>query len=342
MTVAFFRKRPLRRHLSLRRRHLGLNSKLIAELKSLTEIAIDIAEVYNTVKGNADKTKANKLFYCLLAVVDAIDKIESVPVQLNLPLPKVVVQHRKRFIDDFDDSEILLYFRFNSKEQLHRLMAGFILPDILKSSSGHVYYTETMLLVTLYRFHRPTTLNDMCFSHVFGFDYNDVGKIVNTFVRYLIPRWSYLVEDNRDYWTPYLSKFSEDIRQKLSSMGCEFVEGTFRVFGFIDNTIISTTRPGGGAKHPGPGSRRHSKIIQQSFYNGWKKSHGIKYQTVDLPNGMHYQVWGPVSCRHNDNYCLYHSEILRQIEESQNNQLKKYVIYGDSAYHPEEYILVVP
>jgi hypothetical protein len=126
------------------------------------------------------------------------------------------------------------------------------------------------------------------------------------------------------------------IHAKLASFGCLFPlphePSGFRVFGFIDNTIIATSRPGTGPVESGPGSRRKNTLIQRSFYNGWKKCHGIKFQTIDLPNGMNGYISGPFSCRRNDLYTLNVSLTNEKFEELQNDQMIQYKAYGDSAY----------
>ena len=64
---------------------------------------------------------------------------------------------------------------------------------------------------------------------------------------------------------------------------CDFEVDNFRVFGFIDNTIFSTCRPGGGPRRDG---HRNDPNLKRAFYNGWKKNRGCKIQKVDLPNGI--------------------------------------------------------
>lgn len=61
---------------------------------------------------------------------------------------------------------------------------------------------------------------------------------------------------------------------------------------------------------------------------------GIKIQLCTLPNGMIGDFYGPVFCRHNDNYCLNGSELNKRITDIQNNKFNPiFKIYGDSAYH---------
>lgn len=117
---------------------------------------------------------------------------------------------------------------------------------------------------------------------------------------------------------------------KANSLGGNFLpsddQNGFNVFGFIDNTTIETCRPGGGPAAPGVDAPRYEYLIQRA------KHHGLKFQSVVLPNGMDYHVYGPVSLRHNDLYTLGHSEILSSIKDIQLGENLQYVIYGDSAY----------
>ena len=91
-------------------------------------------------------------------------------------------------------------------------------------------------------------------------------------------------------------------------------------------------RPGGGPITCGVQAERVPKLVQQAWWTGWKKLHGLKMQTVFLPNGMDFEVWGPVSCQHNDNYTLAMSNILDELANCQEGNTLKYAIFGDSAY----------
>ena len=50
-------------------------------------------------------------------------------------------------------------------------------------------------------------------------------------------------------------------------------------FGFIDGTVRSLCRPD-----------QNQRIV----YNGHKRVHGLKYQSVALPNGMIANMYGPI------------------------------------------------
>jgi hypothetical protein len=94
----------------------------------------------------------------------------------------------------------------------------------------------------------------------------------------------------------------------------------------------ATCRPKGGPSRDGTNAPRNDPRIQEAWYNGWKKLHGMKWQTVDIPNGMVYHAWGAISVRHNDLYSLRHSNINDQIAAAQLGHALQFYTYGDSAY----------
>lgn len=58
----------------------------------------------------------------------------------------------------------------------------------------------------------------------------------------------------------------------------------------------------------------------------------MKYQTVDLPNGMNMHVWGPISVRHNDLTSLHEPHLNDLLVQLQLGQGYQWVLHGDSAY----------
>ena len=78
--------------------------------------------------------------------------------------------------------------------------------------------------------------------------------------------------------------------------------------------------------------------VQEAWWNGWRKLHGMKWQTVILANGMDAHVFGPLPCRRNDLFSLRESNILELMADVQINEPIKYKIFGDSAYYNNEYI----
>ena len=48
--------------------------------------------------------------------------------------------------------------------------------------------------------------------------------------------------------------------------------------------------------------------------------------TVYMPNGMGFEVWSPVAVRHNNNYTLAWSTILKKLHDCQLMNLINYIL----------------
>lgn len=249
---------------------------------------------------------------------------------LNNPLP--VINRKYLTIDQLDDDIISEYFRFKSKSDIHRLFNGFQF-QMQYSYGSHKYSGHEVLLVGLYRLHSPNTTGDYVYRNMFGLYYQRVSECFLLFLKHMCEHWSYLLFDNMNYWKDKIPTFAEVIRKKLLQQSeCYFPPNDFCIFGFIDNTMNRTCRPGGGPASDGVNAPRNDPELQRAWYNGWKKLHGLKYQTIDLPNGMNFNVYGPVSVRHNDLYTLYKSDIDTKLSNLMHDFDNKYCVYGDSAY----------
>ena len=54
---------------------------------------------------------------------------------------------------------------------------------------------------------------------------------------------------------------------------------------------------------------------------------------------MDFDVYGPVSARHNDNYTLSNSDVEARLAYVQRNEPLKFKILGDSAYSDDDYLV---
>jgi len=76
-------------------------------------------------------------------------------------------------------------------------------------------------------------------------------------------------------------------------------------FGSIDCTDWRTCRIGAGPVGYWRGASRRigDHRLQRAFYSGYFRAHGLKYQSVLLPNWLWGSVWG-AAMSHNDNGIL--------------------------------------
>ena len=151
---------------------------------------------------------------------------------------------------------------------------------------------------------------------------------------YIRTTFGYLISNNWDFWKGDMEEFTESIRKKMyekSDGAIDYPPGSYLVFGFIYDTTIRTCRPGGGPAEEGENAERYSMLLQEAFYSGYKKHHGIKFQTVELPNGMCADLFGPKSYRQSDVDLLTASGLIHALFELTRDG-KQYSIYGDGVF----------
>lgn len=339
-------KSQSRRDISLPKRDLFAISALERnKLKNIEDcfkscaLALKLLQIYDD--GSHDEIQS-RLKKVLLRLYDESFTLRAVEVP-------IVESHRRkvrsRTIEDFRylltsrTESFSSKFRFTSPEQLHALVTGFKLPPIIRVK-GYKFSNEEVLMIALMRLSYPHRWEDVQ-QYFPGRDRQALQKAFYWFLDFMVENWAYLVTNNTEYWNEELPDFAEAIRMKFQRLPNESFRqyfppagerNGFSVFGFIDNTILPICRPGGGPIRGGEQSMRNPTLLQRAFYTGWKKRHAIKFQTVDLPNGMNYDVWGASSARHNDCYTLSKSGILDRLCFEQRIWPVKFKMLGDSAY----------
>ena len=94
--------------------------------------------------------------------------------------------------------------------------------------------------------------------------------------------------------------------------------------GFIDGTFRSCCRPGEG---------------QRLLYSGYKKKHGVKFQSIVGPNGMILELFGAVPGKDGDAYMLRRSGLLGRMATLCTTLGVALYVYGDPAYPMSQYLL---
>ena len=181
---------------------------------------------------------------------------------------------------------------------------------------------ETALLIYLHRM-----ANADCYAHqllLFGGNLNYLSQAFHVVSKHIHTNFSHVLTDlNR--WAPLIPAFADKIHKKTSQL---YPHTYQNVFGFVDGKLFATARP---------------IRDQREFYNGHKKDHGIKEQSVSLPNGMIAHWWGPIPGRRHDKYLLGQSKLVADIKAMNvhmgNPHPPLWAIYGDPAYPLQDAIM---
>ena len=165
-------------------------------------------------------------------------------------------------LDEMDDSECLAEFRFH-KNDVPVLLEAFQLPQSFTCHQGTICDGIEALCITLRRFAYPCRYSDLIPR--FGRPVPELSMISNLVMETIYQEHNHRLTqwNNRLLNAPLLESYARAIASKESPLP--------NCFGFIDGTVRPICRP-----------EQNQRIV----YNRHKRVHGLKYQSVVLPNGM--------------------------------------------------------
>jgi hypothetical protein len=181
----------------------------------------------------------------------------------------------------------------------------------IRCTNGYSAPFETMLLVYLYRLHRPVRLRpDM--EREFSIRKSKLSVMIDTFSRALYELAVQYLQDPA-IWHHRMAHYAERIHTKTGGV-------IDNIWGFIDATIRRTCRP---------------VYFQDVVYQKYIKGHGLKFQSIVTPDGFVACLHGPFPARRHDAMILRWSGILNVLRGLMPADLTGgpvYALYGDLAY----------
>ncbi|XP_028418307.1 uncharacterized protein LOC114543582 [Dendronephthya gigantea] len=166
------------------------------------------------------------------------------------------------------------------------------------------------LCVLMKRFAYPCRYGDMI--TLFGRPVPEICMITNHVLNYIYETHHHrITEWNNGLLSPdLLEVYATSIHQKGAPLQ--------NCFGFIDGTVRPICRP-----------RQNQRLV----YNGHKKVHSLKFQSVVVPNGMIANLYGPVEGKRHDAGMLAESGLLQTLEaQAFSTRGDPMCLYGDPAY----------
>ena len=212
-------------------------------------------------------------------------------------------------LDDLDDAEAWTNLRF-LKNDVYRLKEAFRIPDTVKTYNRLSVDGIEALCIFLKRFSYPCRYSD--FIPCFGRPVPDYCIISNLIMEHIFERFKHLLSDmNLPFLAPnYLEDYCCAVYNKGAALD--------NCFGFVDGTVRPICRPG-----------KDQRIV----YNGHKKVHSLKFQSVVLPNGLIANMYGPVEGKRHDCSMLRMSNLLTKLQlQAYDTNGRALCIYGDPAY----------
>ena len=173
-------------------------------------------------------------------------------------------------LEDTDAVEYNVNFRFK-KNEIPVLARAMDIPEKFTCPQGTICEGIEGLCILLRRFCYPCRYSDLV--PMFGRPVPELCMISNEVLDFIyerhrekITRW------NHQLLNPHcLQKYADAVHQKGAALD--------NCFGFVDGTVKAICRPG---------------QMQRTVYNGHKRVHALKYQSLALPNGLIANLFGPV------------------------------------------------
>ena len=216
-------------------------------------------------------------------------------------------------LEKLSDDECLEEFRF-MRNDIYELKEVFNIPDQFVCYNGTSVTGIEGLCIYLKRYSYPCRFSDM--TPRFGRSVQELCVISNWVFIFDHHNWR-LTSLNQPWLSP---NFLEQYSQTIHNSGAPLQN----CWGFVDGTLVNICRP---------------REFQRLLFNGHKRVHAVKFQSVVTANGLIANLFGPIEGRKHDAAMLRESNLLvelRQFSHSANgNQL---CIYGDPAYSLREHL----
>jgi hypothetical protein len=194
--------------------------------------------------------------------------------------PEFPHENYERFdLDGMDPAECKAEFRFE-KHDLPLLAEALGIPDVFKCEQRSICDGMEGLCMLLRRFAYPCRYSDLIPR--FGRPVPVISMITNEVLHFIYDNHHHRITD----WNAILMS-PASLQQYINAV---FRKGSAldNCFGFIDGTVRPICRPG-----------EHQRIV----YNGHKRVHALKFQSVTLQNGMIANLYGPVGTLYRSIVC---------------------------------------
>ncbi|XP_066918199.1 uncharacterized protein [Clytia hemisphaerica] len=187
------------------------------------------------------------------------------------------------------------------------------IPDTVRCKNRTICPGLEAFCMFLRRFAYPCRYGDMIPR--FGRPVPEICMITNYIVEHVYSPFSNKLTDLNPINQPWLSPVKlQEYADAIHAKGAALEN----CWGFVDGTVLPLCRPG-----------ERQRIV----YNGHKRVHALKFQSVVAPNGLIANLYGPMEGRRHDCALLNASGLLQDLQNFSNDAAgNPLCIYGDPAY----------
>ncbi len=211
-------------------------------------------------------------------------------------------------LENLDDTECRTELRFR-KMDIPILLNCLNIPEKIVCCQRTTCTGLEGLCILLKRLAYPCRFTDMV--GMFGRNPTEICLIFNTVLNFVYNTHHHRLESwEQPFLSPEsLAGYADSIHTHGSPLQ--------NCFGFVDGTVRRIARPNKN---------------QRTMYNGHKRVHAMKFQSVVVPNGLIANLSGPFEGKRHDSTMLYQSGLLQSLEQHAFHGETPLSLYGDPAY----------
>jgi len=214
-------KQNTRRNLALKRRDVyGISPIDMVVVQSLSKCLINITKLKKHLKKRDNVTEEKLIRIKKLQLMTLQRYHQQLRVDKSILLQEDRVRRDPYKFTDFVNSNFSGLFRFRSPEDLQRLYEGLQLPGPTRVNNYQTTGQE-ILMVSLVRLSYPHRWEDV--ERVFpGIKRWKLQCLFYWFLDFMIENWSYLILNNRDFWTPLMPTMARANKPTMDSFDANY------------------------------------------------------------------------------------------------------------------------
>ncbi|XP_070178250.1 uncharacterized protein [Littorina saxatilis] len=201
------------------------------------------------------------------------------------------------------------YMRFRNAHDVMTMCDLLQMPAEMQAANGTKTSGLEVLCIVLRRLAYPCRFADLC--AIFPRNEPELCLLFNLGIHHIYDNFHHKLTAFNQPWVaaPELLRYCQAIARKGAPLQ--------NCWGFIDGTVRPMCRPG-----------QH----QREVFNGHKRVHGLKFQSIVIPNGLIANLHGPIEGRRHDSALLTASGAMQYMEANCNIDGAPLCVYGDPAY----------
>ena len=211
-------------------------------------------------------------------------------------------------LDDWNDEECRSDLR-SYKADVYRLFEVLNIPEVLITYNRSKFDGMEAFCIFLKRFSYPCRFSDLVSR--FGRPVPELSMMSNAISDQIYNNFNHLLHEFDQPWhrSVLLQEYSQKTHEKRAPLK--------NCFGFTDGSVRPNYRPG---------------VNQRILYNGHKRVHSIKFQSIVIPNGLISNLFGPYQGKKHECSMLRHSGLLDQLlQHAQTPNGEPAFLYSDPA-----------